>query len=1133
MWGNKTAYHASPTNSKLKKNSTVSILPSSPMITRRRQDMNNSINLNGTHSTNGDSSQNVLSGAGPLLSSPFMPQIKRALGLEPKLQHKYGEQRRHSFGIGITPKSPTITAGSLPHVRLNKTRRLSLSERNSSMLNKSSTVKIAPPVIGKVASPSLYHMRCNTSMQEDRNTPDTYAVISALKERRKRSINTFEEHIEPPQQQAKRRRQESQHSNASTSSMPSMPENFPDLTGADFTMRLDTPSLKRPSRPSQEDVEEWNKMNNSKRHQYEGRNNSILSSLSSSQRLIEKSKRKAESSFTEKENNSYVTKSLRTEPPKLTHIDIQYNTDNTVRTPTVSKPSEKSPQVTNGHLVTTSQPDTEKTQLSQKKEESSKPEVRKMPSMKKTASIYSGLSSATNFKKAQYANVVATLDDYDADKEAENQRVKQMLMDLDESFTQKEANKEAVVTSTTSETTVTTTVSTVTSSSVSIVTTSTGPLTLNVSKPASVLSALEKLSKSPVQETGGLPSTSVSTSQPSMTFKPLFGTLSTSSSSGVSGTTVAGSVTTATVTGTQSSLPGGFTFNTPKTTQSTVGLPNQTTATTVSSGFSLGGSQVSTQVPQHTGIGVVFGATTTTAASSLANTGAGSGFNFGSVTTSTAAPSAAGGFSFTGAQSTPSSTPAVTTTTVATGLGFGSVTSSGATQAPGAGISFNTSTAPAPTSSTPAGGFSFSSKPAGSTAAAAGFLFGTTGSSAAPSTGGFSLGGQTAPAVTTVAPSQFGTTTSTSAAPTFNFGGAQNTGTSTAVATGAGFSFGASSNTVQSATSVFGAPTASTVQSPFGAPASTTQTPFGALASTTQSPFGAPASTTQTPFGAPASTTQTPFGASASTTQSPFGAPASTTQTPFGAPVSTTQTPFGAPVSTSQTPFGTSTGNAAAAFSFGLPKTSASASPFSFNAGSTAATAGSTPFQTGQTTGSTQAGTGMFQFGGTAVTTAAAPAFGAPSTQPPAFGTANPATAFGSTGQTPSFGGSSTTPAFGAANQNSVFGATNQTPAFGATSQTPAFGATNQTSVFGATNQTPAFGAANQTPAFGSATPSFGASTNQKPSTPVFGGTANNTSGSVFGTTGSTGTGFAKSHSMPAFVTSQDSTSNPGNKYDQ
>lgn len=89
MWGNKIP-HAGPSNSKFKKNTSVTILPSSPVVTRRRQEINSPLNQSGTPSRNGDSSQNVLNGSGPLLSSPFMPQIKRALGLEPKLQNKYG-----------------------------------------------------------------------------------------------------------------------------------------------------------------------------------------------------------------------------------------------------------------------------------------------------------------------------------------------------------------------------------------------------------------------------------------------------------------------------------------------------------------------------------------------------------------------------------------------------------------------------------------------------------------------------------------------------------------------------------------------------------------------------------------------------------------------------------------------------------------------------------------------------------------------------------------------------------------------------------------------------------------------------------------------------------------------------------
>ncbi|XP_053379227.1 mucin-19-like isoform X2 [Mercenaria mercenaria] len=1070
MWGQNSSRmsrdRASRSNSKSKLNSTVPILPSSPMVTRRRHDINSSFitNQNGAMHGLGTSSKNAPSGTGPLLSSPFMPQIKRALGLEPKLQNRYGEQRRHSFGIGTTAKSPTVAAGSLPHVRLSKTRRLSLSERNSSMLNKSSTVKIAPPVIGKVASPSLYHMRCNSSIQEDRGTPDTYAVISALKERRKRSINTFEEHTEPPQQQAKRRRQESQHSNASTSSMPSMPENFPDLSNADFSMRLDTPGLKRPSRPRQEDIEEWNNMNSSKQHHHEGRNNSILSSLSSSQRFIEnqKSKRKAESSFHEKENDSYVAKSQKKEPPKLTHLDVQYNIDNTAKTSAIPQVKEKSPQMTNGHSTSISKKgeEAEKTSQSMKTVEPSKPPVLpKMPSMKKTASIYSGLSSPASFKKAQYANVVATLDDYDADREAENQRVKQMLKDLDESFSKKEAKKETPVTSTSTLSTVTTTVSVATSTPVSVATStsvsvarSTSAITLETTKPSSVLSALEKLSKSPIQETGGITSTAASTTQPSVSFKPLFGTPSAaqstvnsvvtglqtsmvSSSGSTAGTGILGTSQPAVSTGTKSSLadpststPGGFTFNIQK---SVGGMPTPVGATAAATSFVLGGTQVSSQRQPSTGVGIVFGApSTTSAAPSQTQSSTGSGFSFGSVATSTAPPSGAGGFSFAGAQSAPSTT-ATTTTTKAPGFGFAGATTTTGSAPAATGFGFNTGSVQ--TSAAPSAGFSFASQPATTMSAATGFSFASAGSTA-PSAGGFTLGGQAAPAVTTVASSQFGTSSAVSG-PTFNFGGATSTAASGL----------------------------------FGASSGSTSAPGAAFA------FGAKPSTTAvaSPFGTPA----------ASTAQSPFAAPASTSQTPFGAP-----------------------GSTAAAFSFGAAKTTASASPFAFNAGSVSTSAGSTPFQTGQTTGSTPAATGLFSFGG------------ATSSQ----------SVFGAVSQSPAFGSTSQTPAFGTTGQTPAFGATNPAPAFGSTSQTPAFGSASQIPAFGSTNQPPAFGAANQPPAFGSATPTFGAATNQKPNTPVFGATSNNTSGSVFGNTGSTATGFAKSHSMPVFATSQDNASSTG-----
>ena len=56
---------------KMKLNSTMPLMVSSPMSTRQRSGRRLEI------------SGNVTSAAGPLLSTPFIPQIKRALGLEP------------------------------------------------------------------------------------------------------------------------------------------------------------------------------------------------------------------------------------------------------------------------------------------------------------------------------------------------------------------------------------------------------------------------------------------------------------------------------------------------------------------------------------------------------------------------------------------------------------------------------------------------------------------------------------------------------------------------------------------------------------------------------------------------------------------------------------------------------------------------------------------------------------------------------------------------------------------------------------------------------------------------------------------------------------------------------------------
>ena len=70
-----------------------------------------------------------------------------------------------------------------------------------------------------------------------------------------------------------------------------MPDNLPDLSNASFALRMETTSsLKRPSRPSQDSPGEWDRdrEGQTKRRRGDLRNNSIISSLSSSRRFAEK-----------------------------------------------------------------------------------------------------------------------------------------------------------------------------------------------------------------------------------------------------------------------------------------------------------------------------------------------------------------------------------------------------------------------------------------------------------------------------------------------------------------------------------------------------------------------------------------------------------------------------------------------------------------------------------------------------------------------------------------------------------------------------------------------------------------------------------------------------------------------------
>ncbi|KAL3861359.1 hypothetical protein ACJMK2_007395 [Sinanodonta woodiana] len=366
----------------------------------------------------------------------FLPMIKRALGLERLPEPNYSSLSRQA----IVPIPNTgLSPGVYPNFRTRKQERLSLSERNTSMYRKTNTVKIAPPDPSRTLSPYLSRLKADSSMTE-KSTPDTRAVVTALKERRKRSMNVQEETTpDVPIHHAKRRRQESQHSNASTSSLSSLHEALPDLSQHDYNIpRLETSALKRPSRPSQDQNDDYESELSVKRPRQQTRNNAVWSSLSSSRKMVQRreisskdfAKRKLDlTDTTDKENTETLSKFQRMDTVKLTP-EISFTKEQSRKKP--DRDSPKSPESSlNGSRV-----------LKGIESEPSRPSMlTNLSSKKSSLSIYSEMN--TRPKKVPYANVRATLEDYDKDKEAEHKRVQQMLQDVDEDYNEKSAADKA------------------------------------------------------------------------------------------------------------------------------------------------------------------------------------------------------------------------------------------------------------------------------------------------------------------------------------------------------------------------------------------------------------------------------------------------------------------------------------------------------------------------------------------------------------------------------------------------------------------------------------------------------------------------------------------------------------------
>ncbi|KAK3105367.1 hypothetical protein FSP39_023567 [Pinctada imbricata] len=111
----------------------------------------------------------------------------------------------------------------MPAVKLGRREKTRLDNSFSSVRSPNA-VRIAPPDPHRLSSPRLFKVK-PTNSNESRRAPDTQAVVTALKEKR---------------------RQESQQSNVSTSSLPPLPDSLPDLSTSGYSVpRVKTPVMKQ------------------------------------------------------------------------------------------------------------------------------------------------------------------------------------------------------------------------------------------------------------------------------------------------------------------------------------------------------------------------------------------------------------------------------------------------------------------------------------------------------------------------------------------------------------------------------------------------------------------------------------------------------------------------------------------------------------------------------------------------------------------------------------------------------------------------------------------------------------------------------------------------------------------------
>ncbi|XP_046579683.1 nuclear pore complex protein DDB_G0274915-like [Haliotis rubra] len=610
-------------------NSPAPISVSSPKSPKR--------GLSGNVST-GDlnTSVSVLNASGPLLSTPLMPMIKRAVANtsghndtfspdvnSPLASGTRSRPVRRANTFHFTPTHPVDSSpGVLPWVRFGRRDRHSLYKADINSFKHQNTVRVAPPDPHRVLSPSLMPLKERTD-----NTPkpvDTQAVVNALRERRKRSLVVAVEEdtlFEESGQHAKRRRQESSQSTASSASLPPMPDNLPDLSDKSVMMQLDEVSLKRPSAPSREAMEEAEEDVSVSKRQKNTRNNPITSSLSSSRKILIRERIEA-----------------RSKTP-LSHQDAELPQSKRRATDQSLAPTTDVPQTEDGDSIMT--PDCEENRLDAattefvSQDKSSTPSSKTStpnrrlqqdgihkPTRRRNLSLYPGLNSS--FAGVPVARVSATADDYEADREAERQRVQDMLEEAEESIKKKSrpgtdvvasaaapasSSQTAATTSTTSSQqagistsssllsvpintkTLTSVSQTPTLSSISstnpllntMPTSATNPLLNSTTNP--LLNSKPAASTNPLLNTK--PAAITTASQLDLTFKPIFGAVATGSSASTSTTaSVTTPVSSTTVSGFNPIFPPAVSTGTSTTTTNLV-VPTPSTKTdTGSTGLS-------------------------------------------------------------------------------------------------------------------------------------------------------------------------------------------------------------------------------------------------------------------------------------------------------------------------------------------------------------------------------------------------------------------------------------------------------------------------------------------------------------------------------------------------------------------